>query len=597
MIRVNNQFSDRYVFYGSVSSNRSSGTDSQSVPEVSLFGKIVCLILILGFSCAQEEIIRTGSQGGELVDVTQAVGIDFVHDPGFDGRYSIEESTGSGCGFFDYNNDGYLDIYLVNGRRHDGSQPREAWSKNQLYRQIPDGTFENVTEESGLGDTGYGMGVAVGDIDNDGNLDVYVTNFGADQLYRNLGDGTFKNVTGDAGIKNENWGVSATFVDYDLDGSLDIFVVNYLDVDPSVGCMDRSGRAEFCGPSAHPGVSDILYHNNGDGTFTDVSVATRIGLPVLRGLGVVAADFNFDGYPDIYVSNDTEENLMWLNQKDGTFADLAPPLGTAVNRLGAKEAGMGIAVGDVTGRLTPDIFVTHIDGESNTLYLNHGMLGFEDATEPAGFERMDMVRCTGFGVGLVDLNLDAKLDLVIGNGRIKRRLGVYTEADSFWQAYGESNVIFLGQGGGRFKNVSSDFPEFSGPVEMTRGVAFADYDNDGDMDILVNSCGVRARLYRNELERTDNWLSLTMFDPELNRISIGTRVILTAGNQQMVGTVIPGYSFLASNDDRIHFGLGDLDHIDKATVHWTGGGVEEFVNIAVNLHMRLEKGKGKAIAQ
>jgi hypothetical protein len=558
---------------------------------------VLFMAAVLAFACSPGEAEKSSVAHGDLLDVTQEAGIDFVHDAGENGSYFIPEQVGSGCAFFDYDNDGLQDIYLINARTHDASQPPGAWSQNQLYRQRQGGTFVNVTEESGLGDTGFGMGVAVGDLDNDGDLDVYVTNYGADQLYQNQGNGTFLNVTKAAGIKNERWGCSATFVDYDLDGYLDIFVANYLRIDPTITCTDRSGRPEYCGPEFQPAAADVLYKNNGDGTFTDVSFSSRIGLPERRGLGVVACDFNFDGYPDLYVANDGDENTLWTNRKDGTFIDHAMPLGVAVNRLGAREAGMGIAVGDVTGKLTPDIFVTHLDGESNTLYLNHGLLGFEDASAAAGFERMDMLSYTGFGVGLVDLNLDANLDLVIGNGRVKRRPGVYTQGDSFWQAYAEPNLIFEGLGGGKFQNASTYYPQFSGPVESSRGVAFADYDNDGDVDFLVTNCGGRARLYKNELARKGNWLSLTMFDPKLNRVVNGTRVILTAGNKKLAGEVMPGYSFLCSNDYRIHFGLGQLDAMDKATVHWLGGGVEEFTGIPINQHVKIEKGKGAAVAQ
>ena len=556
-----------------------------------------CLSLFaaaLFVSCSQEPGKNRGTGG--LLDVAGAVGLDFVHDPGVDGTYFEPESIGSGGAFFDYDNDGDQDIYLVTGRQHDGKQPQAAWSKNQLYRQNQDGTFTNVTKESGLGDTGFGMGVAVGDIENDGDLDVYITNYGPDQLYENLGDGTFRNITESAGIKSERWACSSTFVDYDLDGFMDIFVVNYMQIDSTIRCTDRSGRLEYCGPGNYPGTADILYKNNGDRTFTDVSLSSRIGIPERPGLGVVAADFNLDGYPDIYVANDGEENALWSNRKDGTFTDLALPLGTAVNRLGTREAGMGIAVGDVTGKLTLDILVTHVEGESNTLYLNHGVLGFEDAAEAAGFERMDMLPYTGFGVGLVDLDLDSHLDIVIGNGRIKRLPGVYTEGDALWTAYSEPNLIFEGQGGGRFNNVSCEYPEYAGPVETTRGLAFADYDDDGDIDFLVNSIGCKARLYRNEIRRKGNWLTLTLFDPDLNRIAIGARVVLASGTRQLSGQVIPGYSFLSSNDFRIHFGLGQLQAIEKATVYWPGGFVEEFKDIAVNQHGRLEKGKGKAVA-
>ncbi|HQU73009.1 MAG: CRTAC1 family protein [Calditrichaeota bacterium] len=552
-------------------------------------------ILLTLIACGKSPEKPADGFGGELKDISAQAGISFHHDAGENGSYFIPEQVGSGVALFDADNDGDIDIYLVNARSHDGSQPPGQWSRNQFFRQEGEGRFVNATAESGLGDQGFGMGAAAGDYDNDGDLDLYLTNYDEDQLFQNQGDGTFRNVTTEAGIRNPRWGCSATFIDYDRDGFLDIFVANYLQIDSTITCTDRSGRPEYCGPDFQPAAPDVLFRNNGDGTFSDVSFASRIGLTERRGLGVVAADFNFDGYPDLYVANDGDENTLWINRKDGSFVDQGLPMGVAVNRLGAREAGMGIAIGDVSGRLTQDILVTHLEGESNTLYLNQGLMGFEDASQKADLERMELLSYTGFGVGLADLNLDANLDLVIGNGRVKRLPGVYETGEKFWSGYAEPNLVFEGLGGGRFRNVSAAFPEYSAPVETSRGLAFADIDNDGDIDFLVSNCGGPARLYRNDLQRKGNWVMLTLYDPALKRVVNNSRVLLSAGGKKMSAEVIPGYSYLSSNDHRVHFGLGEIQSIDKITVTWLGGAVEDFTELAVNRHLTLEKGKGKAV--
>src|SRR5262249_23238885 len=332
---------------------------------------------------------------GFFTDITEQSHLNFIHDPGVDGTHFMPESLGSGGAFFDYNNDGLLDIYLVNAGPHD--KPNTT-VKDRLFEQQHDGTFVDVTDKAGLGDTGYGLGVAAGDYDNDGDLDLYVTNFGHDKLYRNNGNGTFTDVTAQAGITNSGWSSSVIFLDYDLDGALDIYVAKYLEYDPGVHCTDKAGRPEYCGPQGFLGLPDVLYHNNGNGTFTDVSVKSGIAGSSLKSLGVVSADFNGDGYPDIYVANDGDPNHLWINQKDGTFRDEAPDLGAAVNALGQPEAGMGVAAGDIDGDGVLDLFLTHLRDEKNTLYRNLGTTGFQDDSWAVGLAGPSMAY-TGFGTG------------------------------------------------------------------------------------------------------------------------------------------------------------------------------------------------------
>lgn len=317
-----------------------------------------------------------------FTDITDHAKLNFVHDPGVDDSYFMPESIGSGGAFLDYDNDGDLDIYLVNGAGHGKNHTSDLPLRNRLFRQEQDGTFVDVTESSGVGDTGYGMGVAVGDIDNDGDVDVYVTNDGPDALYLNNGDGTFTDISRVAGIGNPDWGCSVVFFDYNLDGFLDIYVTNHVAHDILVVCTDRAGRPDYCGPAEFQGVPDVLYRNNGDGTFADLSVTSGIAKGSSKGLGVVSADFNGDLYPDIYVSNDGEANNLWINRRYGTFQDQALAMGAALNQLGRAEAGMGIALGDVENDADLDLFITHLRTESNTFYRNAEDYGFQDDTSP-----------------------------------------------------------------------------------------------------------------------------------------------------------------------------------------------------------------------
>ncbi len=558
---------------------------------VGLLFSILCLWVS---SCDRSNPEPEVQETGGLVDVTAASGITFTHMAGVDGSYYMPEYMGPGSAFFDYDNDGDQDILFVNGAWHSETRPMDKSTTNQLWRQEPGGKFVNVTAGSGLADSGFGMGAAVADIDNDGDLDVYISNLSADQLYRNNGDGTFTNITKQAGIDNDEWGCSAAFFDYDRDGFLDLYVTNYVRMDRSVKCFDAGGRPEYCGPDSYPGVADCLYRNNGDGTFTDVSASSGIGARVKRGLGVVAADFSGDGWIDIYVANDGEENLLWINQQDGRFREEAMLRGAALNEVGQAEAGMGIAIGDVDHNGEFDLLVTHLDGESNTLYMNEGAGGFRDDSQAAGMGALKLVKMTGFGVGFPDLDLDGQFDVVIGNGRVKRSYAQQAE-DDHWAPYDEPNLVMLGQGNGRFLDASNRFAAFCEPRATTRGLAFADYDNDGDLDVLVNNAGTAARLYRNEAGNGKNWIGLKMIDPRLKRADIGARaaVYSAAGTQHLLLT--PFYSYLCSNDLRLRAGLGHVAEVDSLIVDWSNGSREKFTTTVVNRYLTLERGSGRTI--
>jgi len=554
------------------------------------------VLLVLGvWGCAPSD----GPAGKEpssptgtlFVDITQQSGVRFAHDPVVSGSYYYPEVMGSGGGFLDYDNDGDLDIYLVNGAGRglsDGDAPR---LRNRLFRQEQDGTFVDVTETSGLGDTGFGMGIAVGDIDNDGDVDVYVTNVGPDVLYRNEGDGTFTDVTEAAGIANAEWGASATFFDFDRDGHLDIYVANYVAFDTTIVCTDLSGRRDYCGPPFYSGVADVLYRNNGDGTFSDVSAAVGITSVAAAGLGVVAADFTGDAYPDIYVANDGEPNQLWINQRDGTVRDEALGFGVAVNALGHAEAGMGIAIGDSDNDGAVDLFVTHLRGESNTLYRS-GSSAFYDETFRAGMAGPS-IPFTGFGTGFVDYDNDGDLDLILVNGRV---LGgpLLTSRDpaGYWDVYAEPNLVFENDGLGRFRDVSDGEPEFSHDIANSRGLAFGDIDNDGDVDFLITIGGGEARLIRNNGTPGAHWLLVRAVNPTLNRDAIGAGITVVAGERRFYRLIISGYSYMSSNDLRAHFGLGGATAVDEIVVLWPDGTKEVFPGTGADQIITLEKGRG-----
>lgn len=535
--------------------------------------------------------------GPFFTEITDQSQLHFIHNPVVDSSYYMPESIGSGGAFLDYDNDGDLDIYLINTAwRGEPGLIDRPWT-NRLFRQDSGLRFVDVTALAGLGDTGYGMGVAVGDIDNDGDVDVYVTNDGPDALYGNNGDGTFTNITQSAGIDNPVWGCSATFLDYDLDGFLDIYVANYVLNDTTVTCVYRDERPDYCGPSVFPGIPDKLFRNDGDGTFTDVSQSSGIAKGAGKGLGVISADFNGDHYPDIYVTNDLEANELWINQRDGTFRDEALMRGVALNEMGQVEASMGIAMGDIDGDENVDLFITHLRGQSNTLYHYVGAAGFQDETSIAGLAGMSLPY-TGFGTGFFDYDHDGDLDLALVNGRVTRGdLRVKKEISNYWDDYAEPNLLLENVGVGQFRNASGRAGLFSSRIENSRGLAFGDVDNDGDIDLLVMNEGGRARLYLNEVPGKGRWLMLRAVDPALQRDAIGAIITVIADGHRFSRQVAPGYGFLASHDMRVHIGLDAAVAIDRIEVLWPGGVRELFSVDSVDQFITLEKGQGIRIGE
>jgi hypothetical protein len=524
-------------------------------------------------------------------DVTDAVGLNFVHDPGpLDGSCFFPQIMGSGAALFDCDGDGRPDILLL----QNGGPGR---ARNCLYRQRRDGTFQDISAGSGLDVAGYGMGVAVGDVDNDGRPDVYLTCYGGDRFFLNQGDGRFRERTREAGLDNPLWGSSAAFFDYDRDGWLDLVVVNYLNIDPAQPCTDATGARVYCHPSTFPGTVTRLYRNRGRDAsgrwlgFEDRTLASGLGRTNGPGLGVLCADFNGDGWPDIFVANDNRRNHLWINRKDGTFTEEAVLRGVAYNALGQVQANMGVAWGDVDGDGLPDLFVTHLDSEYNALW-NQGPLGqFRDRTANSGLPQARR-RGTGFGTVLADFDQDGALDLAVVNGGVGARRSA--APGSYWAPYAQRNQLFGNNGNGVFQDISEANPALCGSLGVWRGLAVGDVDGDGAPDLLVTQIGGRARLLRNVAPRRGHWLLLRVLDPVLNRDAYGAEVRIEARSKRWVRLVQPGQSYLCSNDPRVHFGLGEVDHVEAIAVLWPDGVKESFPAGPVDRLLTLRKGEGRS---
>ncbi|RKU15426.1 hypothetical protein C6500_19780 [Candidatus Poribacteria bacterium] len=503
-----------------------------------------------------------------FTDQTQQAGIHFKHTNGASEEKYLPETMGAGGLFFDYNNDGHLDIYLVNsGTLSPASEfHRHPNDMNVLYRNKGDGRFIDATVEAGLQQNhGYGMGCLAADYDNDGDADLYLTNFGRNQLYRNNGDGTFTDVTSHAGVGDGKWSVSASFGDFNLDGHLDLYVANYLDyqLETAHACF-LEGVHIYCGPHEYPGARDTLYRNNGDGTFTDVT--TRAGVRNAgKGLGVLFTDYNNDGYPDIFVANDAVPDFLYQNNKDGTFTDVATPAGVAYNSEGRATASMGIAAGDYDNDGVQDLFVTNFSLEINSLFHNdndgfYTMTTFEAGLADASFSKL------GFGTQFIDADNNGSLELFVANGHVWDNVSEVTPSLS----YRQQCQIFGNTGTGQFTDLFETAGRFFKRSVVARGVAIGDYNNDGAADILVTCCGEPPILLRND-SQVHNYVKIRLVGTESNRDSIGAKVWIRTDEMTLFREVTCGGSYASGSERTLLFGIGAQKTIQSIEVKWQSG--------------------------
>ena len=578
-----------------------------------------------------------------FVDRAVEVGLDFVHFNGLSGEFFYPEILPPGVGLFDYDNDGDLDAFIVQGRMlGEGNSVADALippspsspPTGRLYRNDLDGAigpsslkFVDVTETSGLTADRYGLGVATGDIDNDGWVDVFVTNYEADQLFRNEGDGTFTEIASRAAIEDRgDFGVSASFVDYDRDGWLDLYVGNNVDytLDHDTVCTASGGVRDYCSPQTYGGRLDRLYRNQGNGTFEDVTetalqheveagISRATGGQFGPALGVVAADYDGDGWVDIYVANDGSENLLWMNQQDGTFRDAALLSGAAVSPLGTPEASMGVAAGDYDNDGDDDLFMTHLMTEGNNLYVNDGSALFQERSAPTGLGPGSL-SYTGWGTTWVDFDNDSWLDILAVNGAVRRDALVEVvspEGDAPRVVaeggvreifpYHQRKTLFRNLGNGRFEEVSAQAGAVFSLAEVGRGAAFGDVDNDGDVDVLVGNNAGPVRLLVNTIGNRHHWLGLRLVGKVGNgeaaptRDMLGARVaVLRDGEPTLWRRVHTDGSYASANDARVLVGLGESVESPQVRVIWPDGQIEVWSDVPVDRYTTLTKGEGTA---
>jgi len=541
--------------------------------------------------------------------VAEEVGLKFHHFTGAVGEFYMPEIMGAGVALFDYDNDGDLDVYLIQGTTFDPAQdpqrtkllPAPGWKPgNRLFRNLLSETgklqFVDVTEKAGVGHIGYGMGAAVGDYDNDGFQDLYVTNFGRNVLYHNNGDGTFTDVTAKAGVDDERWSTSAAWVDYDRDGRLDLFVANYLDftVKGNKHCFASTGERDYCTPKVYQPAPARLFHNRGDGTFEDVTEAAGIGRALGPGLGVVCADFNADGWPDIYVANDGAAAHLWINQRNGTFKEMSLLSGTAYSADGLPQAGMGVTAGDFDGDGDEDIFKTNLSNEGANLYVNDGRANFYDASAEFGL-LLPTFPYTGFGTEWFDYDNDSQLDLFIANGAVNRIEALRGKPYPF----GQPNQLFHNEGQAKkFREMTSVAGPGFALSEVSRGAAFGDINNDGAVDIVVANNNGPVRLFLNQSRSLNgnHWLLVRLEASQGNRFAIGAMVEVRQRGRRLLRRAHTDSSYLSANDIRVHFGLGEDARIEELIVHWPDGKRESWDKIPADRIVSIRQGTGKTPA-
>jgi hypothetical protein len=528
---------------------------------------------------------------GHFTDIRKSAGITFVQDSTQTEEKYYLETMGTGVGWLDYDQDGLMDLYQVQSGPTDIYKPAHPL-RSALYHNNGDGTFTDVTDKAGVGGEGhYGQGIAVGDFNNDGYPDIYVTGYGRAILYRNNGDGTFTDVTAKAGVADEGaWSTSAGWFDFDKDGWPDLVVANYLDWSPknNLWCGERApGYRSYCNPNNYKGQKTKLYHNNHDGTFTDVSDKSGVGLPESKGMGILLADLNNDGWPDIAMANDTWPNFLFENNHDGTFTDNSLISGLAASEDGRYEAGMGIDAADVDGDGLLDIYITHLDFELNRLYHNNGDGTFTDVTYSSGISNKAML-LSGVAAKFIDYDNDGWPDIVQANGAMVDNIPLYHSLVT----YREPMLMFRNLGQGKFDKVSDTLgDDFNRPV-VGRGLATADFFNDGRVGIAVNCRGDSPELLRNDTANSNHWLEVLLIGTKSNRDGIGSVLKLSSEGVVQVDQAKGGTSYMSASDPRIHFGLGKRSKIDSLVITWPSGQVDKLANVPIDSIIAVKEGAG-----
>ena len=522
----------------------------------------------------------------QFIDVTHEAGIHWTHVDGRSGEKYCMEMLGSGAAFFDYDADGDPDLYLVNGAPLPGYHTSKI-PTNSLYENNGDGTFTDVTLKANVGDTGYGHGCAVGDYDNNGYLDIYVTNYGKNRLYRNNGDGTFTDVTEKAGVVEPRWSTSCAFADYDRDGNIDLYVVNYLeyniDENPWCGIKEKGIRA-YCEPDNFQAQADTLYRNNGDGTFTDVTKSAGIYNDTGKGLGVVWGDYNNDGNPDVYVANDSTENFFYTNLGNGKFSEVGFMIGVALSEYGEAENGMGTAFGDWDNNGWLDLTVTNYADQTNTFYQNDGDGFFTDATS---ITKTALVTYPylGWATAFVDFDNDGYGDVFVANGHLQDNL----KELGLEGTYAQRNLLFQNKQNGTFTEESQSLGPGFRFEDVSRGATFADYDLDGDIDIFVTNSNTPPRLLRNDGGNMNNWLQIKMKATRSSSDAVGTRVKITTGDLSQIREVQSGDGYLSQRELKLHFGIGKHKKVDKIEVLWVSGSTQIVQQVPANQVLSLQE--------
>jgi len=544
---------------------------------------VVVLVLLCIFACAR------ASEAIVLTDVTKETGVTFIHTDGSSGQHYIVESVASGLALFDYDGDGDVDIYFLNGSPLKGTKSGKA-PKNELYRNEGSWKFTNVTDQAGVGDTGFGLGVAAADYDNDGDQDIYVNNYGPNVLYRNNGDGTFTDVTAQAGVANgHKVGAAVLFFDMDKDGDLDLFVASYLDFTYENHLMRTSkGIPKYAGPMDFPPMANNLFRNNGDGTFTDVSIESGVGKHKGWGMGGVCADYDNDGDTDVYIVNDVYANFLFDNDGTGKFEELGLITGLAYDLHGDEQGSMGADCGDYDNDGWLDFYQTSYADELATLYRNLGSKLFEDVTMTTGAGTRTFPYVT-WGCGLVDFDNDGDRDIFVACGHLEDNVELYdTTATSNAQ-----NILLMNTGDGKYVDVTDQSGNGMQVKLRSRGAAFDDLDNDGDVDVVILNARQPPTILRNDTPHENHWLQVRLRGVKTNRDGVGARVKVVAGDLMQIDEVHSGRGYQSHYGTRLYFGLGKRNHVDRIEVRWIGGGTDVYQDIAVDRLVILTEGSSK----